>query len=393
MHKLDLLTLGWKNFIRHGFKTIGPIVIISIGLIVFNLVAGFFMGVENSMNETVIENDQLKFIEVSSSNEEALQSEDGEVLQQIDGVSVAFPSETALVGVEKEKERTSTMVLGVPTEALSFFTGEDQVFSSEESVLLNDKYKDFKAGEEVELSYTVKVKEGEGVRSKLSAEIVGTYKQPDLLGFPDNLSLVPISLVNQINANFEQMTVDEYTAHHKPDRYIVIAENVEELVNVATTIEDKGYTTNYALQSSKQLPVVAKLLIGVGGALAVILLGFAAVSISSIMNQSLKNRYKEIGIMKAIGYKRKHITSLLSVEVLYIGLASFVLSILSSYVLMFFFNQYIESKDGLSILSLTFNGKLVLLSLFLVLLVSLGSSYRAITKAAKLDPVETLRSE
>ncbi len=351
------------------------------------------MGVENSMNETVIENDQLKFIEVSSSNEEALQSEDGEVLQQIDGVSVAFPSETALVGVEKEKERTSTMVLGVPTEALSFFTGEDQVFSSEESVLLNDKYKDFKAGEEVELSYTVKVKEGEGVRSKLSAEIVGTYKQPDLLGFPDNLSLVPISLVNQINANFEQMTVDEYTAHHKPDRYIVIAENVEELVNVATTIEDKGYTTNYALQSSKQLPVVAKLLIGVGGALAVILLGFAAVSISSIMNQSLKNRYKEIGIMKAIGYKRKHITSLLSVEVLYIGLASFVLSILSSYVLMFFFNQYIESKDGLSILSLTFNGKLVLLSLFLVLLVSLGSSYRAITKAAKLDPVETLRSE
>jgi putative ABC transport system permease protein len=389
----DLLKIGSKNFFRHGFKTVGAIVIITVGIIVYILLYGFFSGIQSSMNETVTENENLTYIEVTQSSQGNVDYEDADSLKRIDGVDTAFPKVTALVGLENDELRQTTTLLGVPEEAVPFYSRNELKFDDNKEIILNNSIGEIEANEKLNMSYTVKIKEGEGVRESQPILIKGTYEQPQLINYPNDISLAPMELVLEVNAAFHQLSVEDYMQTNPPEMITVIAEDVEQVVNVAQQIEDAGFETNYSLKSSQGIPSVAKFIIIIGAIIVFIMLSFAAISISSIMSQSLKSRYKEIGIMKAIGFKNGDVHKILSAEVIFIGLTSYIAAIFSAASIIYAVNYYIGSTQELEVLSVDFGVFQVLSSFILVILVSLGASFRSITKAARLEPAEILRRE
>ena len=153
-----------------------------------------------------------------------------------------------------------------------------------------------------------------------------------------------------------------------------------------------GYDTNYSLKSSQSIPMVAKIIIAIGGIVIALLLVFSGISIASIISQSLRGRYKEIGIMRAVGYERNHLIKLFAVEVLYISLISFVLSTSLSFILIkvisYFMNQSNLSNFQFNV---TMDIKQVVISFILIIFVSFISSFRPIMKASSTSIIEIIR--
>ncbi|MGD6818780.1 ABC transporter permease [Metabacillus sp. 84] len=393
MRLSDYLKLGGKNFKRNGFKTAAPIVIITMGIIVFNVVAGFFSGITSSMNETVMENDSLKFIEVVSTPDKALKQEDFNELKQIDGVSTSFPKVQAFVGLEYGKNKITTNLIGVDGPALSYMTAGKANSIKDGDIVLNSALADdLKQGDEVNVSYTVKVKEGEGVRESTKGTIQSLYDQFYITNFPDDLSLATIDYVENLNAQFEGLTLEQYRSGLTYDFGTVVVQNVEDVTPVARQIEELGLDTIYSLKSSQSIPMVAQIIMSIGGVIIVLLLIFSGISIASIIGQSLRGRYKEIGIMRAVGYEKSHLIKLFSVEVLFISVLSFAASIILSFLIIsgleYFLNQS-EAIDYTFTIDMTIQQ--VLLSLILILAVSFLASFRPIVKASSATITDIIR--
>jgi putative ABC transport system permease protein len=389
----DYLTLGIKNFKRSGKKNIAPIIIITVGILLFNIVSSFFTSITASVNESVVDNSSLKFIHVSSIDS-SLKNEDLDKLKGIDHVHNAFPRTESFVGIEKNKEKLTTTLVGVPSDSIKYFTTkQDNPNLPENGILLNNSIdSSLEKGEPVKISYTVKVKENEGIRKEIDSVVQDKVEPPYIISFPEDLSIATLEFVQTLNAAFLGLTLDEYLQNPSYEEAILIVPDVNNLSQVAKEVEDMGYMTEYSLKASKSIPVIAKILASVGGILILVLLVFAGTSIASIINQSLRSRYGEIGIMRAIGYKRKHLIRLFTVEVSIISMISFCLSILISFGALKLIEQYVNNLGFADYtFILTLSAYQILASLGVIFLVSFISSAYPIRKASSIQVSDVLK--
>ncbi len=138
---------------------------------------------------------------------------------------------------------------------------------------------------------------------------------------------------------------------------------------------------------------------GIMTGITLVLVAFAAISlvvslimIAIITYISVIERTKEIGVLRALGARRKDITRVFNAETFIIGFCSGALAILITYLLKFPINSVIEAATDLpnvAQLNLVHAIVLVLISLGLTLLGGMIPAHMA----AKKDPVEALRSE
>ena len=134
-------------------------------------------------------------------------------------------------------------------------------------------------------------------------------------------------------------------------------------------------------------------------AITIVLIAFSAISliVSSIMIGiityiSVLERTKEIGILRALGARKKDITRVFNAETFIIGLSSGILGLLIARLLTIPANSIIESLTTLkNVAKLNPKHALILLTISIVLTVIGGLIPSKI--AAKKDPVEALRSE
>lgn len=134
-------------------------------------------------------------------------------------------------------------------------------------------------------------------------------------------------------------------------------------------------------------------------AITIVLIAFSAISlvVSSIMIGiityiSVLERTKEIGILRALGARKKDITRVFNAETFIIGLTSGIIGLLIARVLIIPTNIIIENLTELKdVAKLNPNHALILLAISIMLTVIGGLIPSKI--AAKKDPVEALRSE
>ena len=107
---------------------------------------------------------------------------------------------------------------------------------------------------------------------------------------------------------------------------------------------------------------------------------------------SVLERIKEIGILRALGARRKDIKRVFNAETFIIGLTSGMLGILIAYLLTFPANQIIESLSGLPNVAKLNVVHAITLVIINVILTMIGGSIPA-RMASKKDPVEALRTE
>ncbi|MFV0394682.1 MAG: ATP-binding cassette domain-containing protein [Coprobacillaceae bacterium] len=135
------------------------------------------------------------------------------------------------------------------------------------------------------------------------------------------------------------------------------------------------------------------------GAITAVLIAFSAISliVSSIMIAiityiSVLERTKEIGILRALGARKKDITRVFNAETLIIGLCSGLLGIGIAQLLTIPANIVIEDVSGLANVAKLDPIHALILVVISVALTLLGGFIPA-KMAAKKDPVEALRSE
>ncbi len=135
-------------------------------------------------------------------------------------------------------------------------------------------------------------------------------------------------------------------------------------------------------------------------AITYVLIAFVAVSliVSSIMIGvitliSVQERTKEIGILRALGASKAHVSGLFNAETVMIGLASGLLGVGITYLLCLPINAILHALTGLNNLSAILPLPAALLFVTISVLLTLVAGIIPSRSAAKKDPVVALRTE
>ncbi len=134
-------------------------------------------------------------------------------------------------------------------------------------------------------------------------------------------------------------------------------------------------------------------------AITIVLVSFSAVSliVSSIMIGiityiSVLERTKEIGILRALGARKKDISRVFNAETLIVGILSGLIGVLIARLLVFPINMVLEDLTGLKTVAILNPWHALLLIVVSTLLTLIGGSIPA-RMASKKDPVIALRTE
>jgi putative ABC transport system permease protein len=138
---------------------------------------------------------------------------------------------------------------------------------------------------------------------------------------------------------------------------------------------------------------------GIMDGITIVLIAFASISlvvslimVGIITYISVLERTKEIGVLRALGARKKDITRVFNAETLIIGLCSGLLGIGIAYLLTIPTNAVLEGMTGLTNVAQLNPLHALLLITISVVLTLLGGALPA-KWAAKKDPVEALRTE
>lgn len=123
---------------------------------------------------------------------------------------------------------------------------------------------------------------------------------------------------------------------------IAIVDNSENVESVLKNLETNGYTGSLKATVNADLINIINII-----SLTITTVMLVLVFFNIIINgfKSINDRCKEIGILKAIGYKRKDILLLLSFETLLVGLISFILTVIFSIIVIAVMGTILENSN------------------------------------------------
>ena len=159
-------------------------------------------------------------------------------------------------------------------------------------------------------------------------------------------------------------------------------------------IKALGYGAQSVQDTQKFLSQIITVLQGIVTAFGFIAVVASLFGIVNTMYISVLQRTREIGLMKALGMRRKDITKLFRLEAALLGLLGGLLGALSAVVLGTVLNPVIATKLGLGsqhLLIFKLN-QIAILTLILIIVATVAGLLPA-RKAARLNPIEALRTE
>ena len=115
------------------------------------------------------------------------------------------------------------------------------------------------------------------------------------------------------------------------------------------------------------------------------------IMISIIINITVLERTKEIGLLRSIGYSKKNIRDIFNSEAIFLGLIIGLFSIIVSKILIVYVNKILNNKFNIVFKSNNF--KFYIFGLILSIILILIASYIPSKKAANKDPINSLRYE
>ena len=247
-----------------------------------------------------------------------------------------------------------------------------------------------------QLAYEMRLKVGQEI-SLVSAEnkeiklIVRGIFKTGFLDYDSNLIVVPLETM-QILAEQDKAATEIGIKVESPQKVETILNQVRNIVNQEEYSTISWKTINQNLLKAVQFEKFVLI------AILSLLLVIASFAVSVILNMIVREKIKDIGILKSIGYTNKNIRRIFTIEGLIIGVFGMIMaSGLSPLVLIglkILFKEYMKGGTYyLEELPLYISQKELLIIYGVTFVVVFLSTIFPAARAARLKPVEALKYE
>lgn len=198
---------------------------------------------------------------------------------------------------------------------------------------------------------------------------------------------------NSVYVNYSDIEklLDKEGKELKPNVAFLVVEDEDYTSDIKETVKELGYGgSTQELMGEQLITMLDILTISLSGVAAISL---AVSSIMTLVTLSIGvvERQKEIGLLKAIGFRRKDIKRIFVSEAFLIGLVSGILGSISAYLISMVVNSL--SMESLNIEVIKMTPLYVCAGISISILVSMLAGLLPANKAAKLDPIDSLRAE
>lgn len=303
----------------------------------------------------------------------------------------------------------------------------DDIINKELKVILNDDYyikvgNNFMVQADLEKLYdsedSITVKITAILRGKEDKELIATntglyYTEAlgkKVISSNDNSEIVKVQREADYNVLTRQSFDDTMTkdmilgylgADVVPTAIYIYPKDFETKDEVTSYLDkyNEGKAEEDVIQYTDMAEMISTLSGNIMDAITIVLIAFSSISlvVSSIMIGiityiSVLERTKEIGILRAIGARKKDITRVFNAETFIIGIFSGVLGIAIAYLLTIPTNMIIENLSGLANVAKLNSVHALILIIISVTLTIIGGAIPA-NIASRKDPVEALRTE
>lgn len=423
----DILKSASSNLMRNRGRTILTIVAIFIGAFTISLTTGVNIGVNDyidkqvgsvgGQNQLIIqpkvsfsfseEGEPEKYQESkktsSMQQRVALDNTDLEKIKKIKGINHATSMKSVSIdfvsGINDEKYIFSAAPM-VDDLTVDLETGKavDQK-SSEFQLNLAPEYVKSLGYKSSEKAIGQKVKIGVGssateAKKIIEAKIVGVRNTSLIQG---GMSLLNRSLMDEISKINEEGLPEAMKGHYG----LIMGEMSKDvtktdIADVKKQLDKAGYMGQTV---EDQIGIIRNVINAITGVLTMfgaIALLAASFGIINTLFMSVQERTREIGLMKAMGLSSGKVFTIFSMEAALIGFLGSLLGILGAVGAGVLLNQiaadsFLKSLTGFTLIQFSASSSAV------IILVIMGIAFLAGTlparRAAKLDPIESLRYE